>query len=415
MRIAIVGAGVSGLVAAHYLQRDHQIVLFESADYAGGHTHTVDVELDGIEHPVDTGFIVFNEHNYPNFTELLNELGVASQPSSMGFSFKSETPDFEYMGGSLDTIFAQRRNLLRPHFYRMLRDILKFNEQAPACLRSESDMTLGQLLDDGGYSRLFVERYLLAMGAAIWSAPIDKMREFPARAFVQFFVNHGLLKVKDRPQWRTVTGGARRYVEAILEGFSGELRLNAPVSQVTRLPGHVHVETADAVDSFDSVIFACHSDQALELLDDPSAKETEILGAMTYQANEAVLHTDTSLLPKRRRAWAAWNYLSRSEVIERVAVTYNLNILQDLPFHQQCLVTLNANHAIRPETIIKKVNYDHPLFSAESFAAQSRRAEISGVRRTHYCGAYWGYGFHEDGVSSALDVCRELTQLRAAV
>jgi predicted NAD/FAD-binding protein len=415
MKIGIVGAGVSGLVAAHYLQRDHEVVLFESADYAGGHTHTVDVMLDGIEYPVDTGFIVFNEHNYPNFTRLLEELGIASQPSSMGFSFKSENPDFEYMGASLDTIFAQRRNLLRPRFYRMLRDILRFNEHAPACLRSESNMTLGQLLDDGGYSTLFVERYLLAMGAAIWSAPMDKMRDFPARAFVQFFINHGLLKVKDRPQWRTVTGGARRYVEAILAGFRGELRLRTPVLRVNRQPGQVQIATADGVERFDSVIFACHSDQALKLLGDPSAAEAEILGAMPYQGNEAVLHTDTSLLPKRRRAWAAWNYLSRSDVIERVAVTYNLNILQDLPFHQQCLVTLNANHAIRPETIIKKMTYDHPLFSAESFAAQSRRLEISGVGRTHYCGAYWGYGFHEDGVVSALDVCQEFTELRAAI
>ena len=415
MRIAIVGAGVSGLVAAHYLQHNHQVVLYEAADYPGGHTHTVDVELDGIEHPVDTGFIVFNEHNYPNFTRLLDELGIASQPSSMGFSFKSENPDFEYMGASLDSIFAQRRNLLRPRFYRMLRDILRFNEHAPACLRSESDMTLGQLLDDGGYSRLFVERYLLAMGAAIWSAPMDKMRDFPARAFVQFFINHGLLKIKDRPQWRTVTGGARRYVESILAGFRGELRLSTPVSRVTRSPQHVQVESPSGAEYFDKVIFACHSDQVLRLLGDPSPAETQILGAMPYQSNEAVLHTDISLLPKRRRAWAAWNYLSRSEVIERVAVTYNLNILQNLPFQQQCLVTLNATHAVRPETVIKKMNYDHPLFSAESFAAQARRTEISGMRRTHYCGAYWGYGFHEDGVASALDVCQEFTELRAAI
>ncbi len=415
MRIAIVGAGVSGLVAAHYLQRGHAVTLFEAASYAGGHTNTIDVELDGMRHPVDTGFIVFNELNYPHFSRLLNELGIASQPSSMGFSFKSERPDFEYMGSSLDALFAQRRNLFRPRFYRMLRDILRFNQHAPACLRSESDMTLGQLLDDGGYSRFFIERYLLSMGAAIWSAPMDKMREFPARAFVQFFANHGLLQVKDRPQWRTVTGGARRYVEAILAGLEGEVRLNEPVRRVARLPGHVAVHSAAGNERFDAVVFACHSDQALQLLADPTRAEREVLGALPYQKNEAVLHTDRTLLPKRKRAWAAWNYLSRPEVTERVAVTYNLNILQNLPFTQQCLVTLNATHAVRPASVIRKLTYDHPLFSADSLKAQTRRGEISGVHRTHYCGAYWGYGFHEDGVSSALSVCQELSPLRAAV
>jgi predicted NAD/FAD-binding protein len=415
MRIAIVGAGVSGLVAGHYLQREHQVTLFEAADYAGGHTNTIDVELNGLSHPVDTGFIVFNELNYPHFTRLLRDLGIASQHSSMGFSFSCEDPDFEYMGSSLGALFAQRRNLFRPRFYRMLRDILRFNQQAPACLRAGNDITLGQLLDEGGYSRFFVERYLLSMGAAIWSAPMDKMRDFPARAFVQFFINHGLLKIKDRPQWRTVTGGARRYVNAILDGFQGELRLDSTVQRVARLPGHVEILSNAGSERFDSVVFACHSDQALGMLADASPAEQRILAALPYQENEAVLHTDVGLLPKRKRAWAAWNYLSRREVTERVAVTYNLNILQNLPFRQQVLVTLNATHAVRPETIIKKITYHHPLFSAESFTAQQQRHQISGRNRTHYCGAYWGYGFHEDGVVSALNVCKELQPLRAAI
>ncbi|MHC4974017.1 MAG: NAD(P)/FAD-dependent oxidoreductase [Planctomycetota bacterium] len=409
MRIAIVGSGISGMVAAYHLQRAHEITVFEANDYVGGHTNTVEVRQAGRTYAVDTGFIVFNDRTYPNFERLLSELGVAWQPTEMSFSVKCERTGLEYNGSSLNRLFAQRRNLLRPSFYRMLRDVLRFNREAPALLEEEEAReTLGAYVEARRYSREFVEHYLVPMGAAIWSTDPRSFREFPARTFVRFFSNHGLLTVNDRPEWRVVQGGSARYVERLTRPFRDRIRLRCPVAAVHRRPDHVVVRPrGEAPERFDEVIFATHSDQALRLLADPTPAEREILGALRYQRNEVVLHTDARLLP-RRRAWASWNYHVPRDPQDGVAVTYHMNILQSLQSPEPFLVTLNRSDRIDPDRILRRLVYDHPVFDLAATAAQERWAEISGVDRTHYCGAYWGYGFHEDGVKSGLRVCESL-------
>lgn len=404
MRIAVIGSGISGMVAAQGLSRAHEVSVFEADSHIGGHTHTVEVERGGGCYAVDTGFIVFNDWTYPNFVALLAELDVAWQPSEMSFSVRCERTGLEYNGETLNTLFAQRRNLLRPSFLRMVGDILRFNRRAPALLcRGNEHLSLGDYLEREHYSRYFIDHYIIPMGAAIWSSrPLDMLR-FPARYFVEFFSNHGFLSVNDRPVWRVVRGGSREYVKRLTAPFAQRIFLGRGVSSIQRQPHQVVLRFRDgSVESFDQVFIACHSDQALRMLADPSAEEREILGAIAYQANEAVLHTDQRLMPRRRLAWAAWNYHLPIEQYERVTVTYNMNILQRLEAPVQFLVTLNRSEDIDPACVIDRYVYHHPVYTRAAVRAQRRRPEINGVRRTYYCGAYWGYGFHEDGVVSAL-------------
>ena len=411
MKIAIIGSGIAGNVVAHRLHREHDITVFEAAGHIGGHTHTHTVEFKDERHEIDTGFIVFNDWTYPNFIALLTELGVESQPSAMSFSVKNEASRLEYNGATLNTLFAQRRNLLRPSFHRMIRDIVRFNREAPGLLETSSDTGLGDYLADGGYSREFIRDYLIPMGAAIWSTDPARMLAFPARYFVRFFNNHGMLSVNVRPQWRAIRGGSARYVEKLVAPFRDRIHLNAPVETVRRLPDCVLVKAAGAAAGrFDHVFFACHSDQALRLLADATELEHDVLGAIPYQENEVVLHTDTTLLPRARRAWAAWNYHVLDEPGARVALTYNMNILQSLKSRQTWCVTLNRSDCIDPKKIIKRLVYHHPLYTPAGVAAQQRQHEVNGRHRTYFCGAYWRCGFHEDGVVSALNALEHFRQ-----
>jgi len=410
MRIAIIGTGISGLTAGYFLSDRHELTLFEANDYAGGHTNTVDVQLDGERHAIDTGFIVFNDWTYPNFIALLDRLGVRSQPTEMSFSVRSDPTGLEYNGRSLNGLFAQRTNLLRPRFYRFIAEILRFNREAPRLMeQATGEPTVGEFLLEHAFSDEFCRSYLLPMGSAIWSCPMGKFAQFPMRFIVDFYKNHGLLNIWDRPQWRVIRGGSQRYVEALIRGFRDSIRLKTPVRQVRRSGDRVDVITADgSMEPFDHVIFACHSDQALRLLEAPSCAEREILGAFPYERNVAVLHTDVSLLPRRRRAWGAWNYHLGDDAPEQATVTYNMNILQGLTSHNTFCVTLNGERAIEPTQVIRKFVYHHPVFSTTRRAAQARHPELLGHNRSSFCGAYWGNGFHEDGVNSALAVCRAI-------
>jgi predicted NAD/FAD-binding protein len=416
MKIAIIGTGISGMTTAWLLHREHDITVFEANAAIGGHTNTVDVALADRAYAIDTGFIVFNDWTYPNFVKLLSDLGVASQPTTMSFSVKCDRTGLEYNGNTLNSLFAQRRNLLRPSFYRMLRDILRFNREAPALLESEDHATtLSEYLSLQGYSREFIEHYIIPMGAAIWSAQPDLMGSIPVRYFVRFFKNHGLLSIRHRPQWRVIEGGSRCYAQRLVAPFQERIRLNCPVAWVRRHPTQVQIKPwSGEAERFDAVIMATHSDQALRLLADPGAQEQAILGAIPYQENAAVLHTDIRLLPRRRLAWAAWNYHLPPQAQVRVPVTYNMNILQRLAAPQTFCVTLNHSEGIDPAKILYRTIYHHPVFTPQAVAAQRRRDEISGVNRTWYCGAYWGHGFHEDGVNSALAVGAAIGGKRAA-
>lgn len=405
MNIAIIGTGIAGNVAAYYLAREHDITVFDSAGRIGGHTNTVDVSHAGQRYAVDTGFIVYNDRTYPNFIALMSELGVSSQPSNMSFSVKNEKTGLEYNGASLNTIFAQRRNLFRPSFYQMLRDILQFNRAAKELLTSDiPDLTLGQFLQQQAYSKQFIDNYIIPMGGAIWSAVPEQMSQMPVGFFVRFFENHGLLDTSNRPTWRVICGGSSSYLDKLIAGHRDRIRLNTAVVRVTRFPDHVEIQTGDNErQRFDQVFIATHSDEALKLLADPSESETQVLGAIGYQDNEAVLHTDSGLMPLRRPAWAAWNYHLLDRQVDRVAVSYNMNILQGLDAPVQFVVTLNNTQAIDPAKIIDTFQYSHPVFNPAAVAAQQRHAQINGAQRTYYCGAYWRYGFHEDGVVSALN------------
>jgi predicted NAD/FAD-binding protein len=392
------------MVAAYRLSRDHEVSVFEAGGYAGGHTNTVDVECDGRQYAVDTGFIVFNDWTYPNFIALLAELGVHWQPSNMSFSVRCERSGLEYNGTSLNSLFAQRRNLVRPAFLRMVLDIVRFNRTAPQLLAQDGvGPALGEYLAAGGYSRIFIEHYIIPMGAAIWSSrPLDMLR-FPARFFVEFFSNHGFLSVDERPVWRVIRGGSREYVKKLTASYASRIELNAPVDSIQRQPHQVSVRLRNGrVEHFEQVFVACHSDQALALLADPSNEEREVLGAIGYQANEALLHTDARLMPRRPLAWAAWNYHLPAAPADRVTVTYNMNILQSLRASKQFLLTLNRSEAVDPACVLARFVYHHPVYTIGAIAAQKRRPEINGARRTYFCGAYWSYGFHEDGVRSAL-------------
>jgi predicted NAD/FAD-binding protein len=396
------------MVTAYLLSDSHDITVFEKDDYIGGHTHTIDVEAGGTTYPVDTGFIVFNEVTYPNFLKLLSRLGVPWKPSRMSFSMRCEQTGLEFCPSSLDALFAQRRNLLRPAFYRMVLDIFRFRKEAMKLLESRDDrVTLADYLQREKYSSLFIEKFILPMGAAVWSADPLRFRQFPARNFVEFFHNHGFLQVRNQPQWLVVKGGSRQYVEKLIKPFAHRIRLNCPAESITRQDGYVEVRSkARGTERFDAVVLAVHSDEALALLSDPSEAEKEVLAAIPYQENLTVLHTDPSLLPRHRKCWASWNYHVPAEALGRVALTYDMNILQGLDAPVEFCVTLNRPAEIDPAKVIRKLLYSHPVYTPAGVVAQGRREEINGVRRTYYCGAYWGYGFHEDGVKSALAVCK---------
>ncbi len=415
MKIAIIGSGISGLVAAYQLHPEHDITLFEANDYIGGHTNTVDVEFDGARHAVDTGFIVFNDWTYPRFVGLLDELGVSSRPTTMSFSVRDDRTGLEYNGHSLNTLFAQRRNLLSPEFYRLLADIVRFNRQAPKLASPvDDDMTVGEFLSQHGYSRAFARQYLLPMGSAIWSCPTGTFARFPIRFIVDFYRNHGLLNLFHRPTWRVVEGGSRTYVEAITGFFRDRVRLQTPVQRVRRCRDRVEIcPRGTGPEVYDHVIFACHSDQALRILQgDATATEREVLSAFPYEKNIAVLHTDVSLLPRSRRAWASWNYRLNGDDAAPASVTYNMNILQGIRSQHTFCVTLNDESRIAPGRILRRFEYHHPVFTARRRAAQARHAELIDVNRTSFCGAYWRNGFHEDGVISALAVVDALRSHR---
>lgn len=412
LKIAIVGTGIAGNVVAYHLREQHDITVFEASDYIGGHSNTHAIPTADGELNLDTGFIVFNDRTYPNFIKLLEELGVESQPSSMSFSVQSERSGLEYNGSSLNALFAQRLNILRPSFHRMIRDILRFNRESLTVLQPDQPhITLAEYLARNGYSREFVQEYLIPMGAAIWSAEPRALQKIPAQFFVRFFHNHGLLGLSDRPVWHVIRNGSSAYVQKLVANHRNNIRLNCPVRSVTRIGDKVVVRSAaDKAEMFDCIFIASHSDQALRLLSDATATEREVLGAIPYQSNEAILHTDSSLMPRRKRAWAAWNYQVPRKDGSPVSVTYHLNRLQGLACRQQYFVTLNDDQRIRPNSIIRRISYAHPVFTTESVAAQARQSEINGVKKTYFCGAYWRNGFHEDGVVSALNALADFNR-----
>ncbi|MHA6494061.1 NAD(P)/FAD-dependent oxidoreductase [Pseudomonas borbori] len=414
MKIAIIGSGIAGLTTAYLLNRRHDVTVFEASDWVGGHTHTVDVQVGGRSYAVDTGFIVFNDWTYPNFIALLNKLGVASKPTEMSFSVCDPQTGVEYNGHNLNSLFAQRSNLFSPKFIGMVRDILRFNREVLDDLtnnRIAASTTLGSYLKLGGYSDRFIQHYIVPMGAAIWSMSLADMLNFPLQFFVRFFKNHGLLSVSDRPQWRVVEGGSSSYVAPLTASFAEHIRLNCPVERVERDFHGVVVHSAAGSEQFDKVVFACHSDQALKLLAQPTLAEQAILGALPYAENDVVLHTDTRLLPTRKLAWASWNYRLGGPHDQPAAVTYNMNILQGIQSDTTFCVSLNQTAAIDPTKILARYRYAHPQYSLAGIAAQARWEELLGAHHSYFCGAYWANGFHEDGVVSALRVARDFGEV----
>lgn len=414
MRIAVIGSGIAGLSSAWWLGQRHEVTLFEANDYLGGHTHTHQVQVDGRQQAVDTGFIVFNPDHYPLLTALFDELGVASQPTTMSFSVHSERSGVEYNATSLDTLFCQRRNLLSPRFWGMLHDLRRFYREAPALLHSADEgPSLGEYLDAGGYGGAFIQEHLLPMASALWSSPIASLAHFPARYLVQFMANHQMLQVSGRPQWRVVTGGSARYVEAMRRRWRVRERLESRVLGVERHEHGVRVLTADGLEGFDQLVLACHSDQALALLSDADATERNVLGAIRYQPNEVVLHTDARLLPRSRKAWAAWNAHVPRDAMAPCSVSYCMNLLQGIDTPTPLVVTLNRSDAIDPAKVLRTLHYAHPVHDHEMVRTQARWAEVQGRRRTWFAGAYWGWGFHEDGIRSARRVVNALQSLDA--
>jgi uncharacterized protein len=411
MRIAVVGTGIAGLATARLLHSRHDVTVFEAGDHVGGHSNTVRVDLADETHHVDTGFVVFNRRNYPNFTRMLELLGVATQPSNMSFSVSDERSGLEYRATNLQTLFAQRRNLVRPAFYRMLADIVRFHRRGGRLLAEAErhpDLTLSEFIDRERFSRLFVEDFLIPLGAAIWSADPTTYGDFPMVSLAAFLSNHGLLGLRQHPGWRTITGGSTRYVSELAAPLAQRIRLRTPVDKVVRRAEGVEIATdAHGIEEFDAVVLACHSDQALRLLADPSPEESAVLGAIRYQPNHVVLHTDDALLPATRRAWASWNYHVLADRPEAATLTYWMNNLQSLDSQRQLLVTLNRSEAIRPGRVLRSFCYDHPVYDLGTLRAQRRRPHLQGARNTWFAGAYWYWGFHEDGLRSALDVAAD--------
>lgn len=415
MKVAIIGAGISGLTAAYYLNPRHQISVYESADKIGGHTATADITHAGQNYAIDTGFIVYNDWTYPNFIKLLDELRVDSQPTEMSFSVRCDGSGIEYGGSNLNTLFAQRRNIIKPSFHKMISDILRFNREAVRDLdegKLMEGITLGEYLKSNRYSEAFIYQYVLPMGCAIWSASTDRMTELPIRFFIEFFKNHGLLSVKNRPQWRVIKGGSRNYLAPLTESFKNSIFVNSKVAHVRRRDDLVELVMDNGqVLAYDQVVMACHSDQALALLGDPTVEERSALSAIPYQQNDVVLHTDESLLPRSRRAWSSWNYLLRQRHQERAVLSYDMNILQAISSKSTFCVTLNATDLILPKKIIEKFSYNHPVFCLDSIDAAEHINRINGARNTWFAGAYLGNGFHEDGVKSGLRVAELINLL----
>ena len=409
MKIAIIGSGISGLTSAYLLNRNHDITVFEANDYIGGHTHTHNIKIKDKEYAVDTGFIVYNERTYPNFIKLLDTLGVERQLSTMGFSVKSASEDYEYAGESLNSLFAKRSNIFRLGFLRMLYEMYHFGKKSDSTgLGLDVSITLGTYLRSENYSNEFINYFIIPMGAAIWSTPANKVLDMPAYFFIKFFYNHGMLEIINRPKWWVIKDGSSAYIKKIIKGFESKINLSSPIRTVSRLDNGIEIETANSKKPliFDAVVFATHSDQALGMLKDPTEKEKDILSSIPYQKNEVLLHTDSSVLPKRKLAWASWNYQLDSNPESPVVLTYNMNILQSLDCDETFCVTLNDHQSVDKSKVLKKITYHHPLFTVKGIAAQKRKLEISGVNNTYYCGAYWHNGFHEDGVASAIEVCK---------
>ena len=413
MNIAIIGSGIAGLSAARTLSESHRVTVFEANDYAGGHTNTVDVREGDRIIPVDTGFIVFNEPNYPNLCKLFKGLGVESRDTDMSFSVRCDQSGIEYNGRSFDTVFAQRRNLCRPGHWRMLSDILRFGRDAPVHLRKglHDSVTVNGYLARYQFGDEFARRYLIPLGASLWSCAPGQFGEFPMRFVIEFLQNHRMLQVDGRPVWKTVRGGSREYVRHLLQELNSAVRLGMPVHSVRRAGSGVELRFADnEAEHFDEVIMACHADQSLRLVKDADDLEREVLSRFPYQRNEAVLHTDTSLLPRHRKAWASWNYRIPPQARETVTVTYNMNMLQGIESDHTYCVSLNLASEVDPSKVIRRIRYEHPLFIPGRSTAQDYHSQLIRRRGISYCGAYWGYGFHEDGICSALDVCAAFDQ-----
>ena len=408
MKIAIIGTGISGLTSAYLLSKEHIVHVYESQDYIGGHVHTIPVHLNGISYEIDTGFIVFNDRTYPNFNKLLNQINVLSKPTSMSFSVKCEKTGLEYNGTSINGLFAQRLNLLKPSFLLMVKDILRFNRDAKVFLNdSVEEITFGEFLKRGGYSKALKNNYALPMASAIWSAKSKVIENANFRFFAQFFENHGMLNVNDRPQWRVIKGGSKQYTLKLIEPFKNNIRINSPVDKIIRKNEGIEVVfNKQQKELYDRVIIATHSDQALKMIENPSHEEREILSAIPYQTNVAHLHWDCSVLPKQKNAWASWNYFKPNKLKDETTVTYYMNMLQSLNIPRNICVSLNIEEHIDPKKIYKKIIYQHPVFTSQAILAQKRHKEIDGVDKIHFCGAYWGSGFHEDGINSALSVCK---------
>lgn len=409
MRIVVIGSGIAGLASAWLLSRKHEVTLFEANDYFGGHTHTHDVEQAGQRYRIDTGFIVHNPRHYPLLTRLFDELGVASQPTTMSFSVHDEATGLEYNAATLDTLFCQRRNLLSPRFIGMVRDLMRFYREAPALLSQPGNsVTLGYYLTSNGYGAAFRDQHLIPMASALWSSPPTQILSFPARCLVQFMANHHMLQLSGRPEWRVVRGGSSSYIAAMRANWPVHERLHCAVRAIRRDGNGVRIESGAGNEHFDHAVLACHSDQALRLLGDANERERDILGAIPYQDNEVVLHTDAAVLPRRRKAWAAWNAWLPSDRAENCTVSYCMNLLQNVASPQPFVVTLNRTHAIDPDRILKRMHYRHPVYIQASVDAQAHKSEIQGRRRTWFAGAYWGWGFHEDGIRSAVEVAAQL-------
>ena len=411
MKIAIVGAGISGNAIAHLLHKEHKITLFEKNDRIGGHSHTHKIQIEDKTISVDTGFIVFNKKTYPLFTSLLDQLGVDYEDSNMSFSVFSKLSGLEYNGTNLNTLFSQRKNLFNFKFIKMVLEIFRFNKKALELLSTKEEITLGDYLANHNYSSYFSKHYILPMGSAIWSSNIETMLNFPAKFFVKFFHNHGMLNINDRPQWLTITGGSESYVKKLCEPFINSIKLNSNIRFIERMENKVIIHHNQGSENFDYLFMACHSNEALKLIKDTSYVEKELLGSIPYADNDVYLHTDASIMPKHKLSWAAWNYNIDNKNHEPISLTYNMNILQNIKSESPLLVTLNPKSNIDPKKIIKKLNYSHPTFTIDGINAQKKHHLISGVNRTFYAGAYWGNGFHEDGVKSAYDVVNQLNKL----